>query len=566
MKSIIHGWGLFSGLVLLLFWSCGQEAIPERSNLLRIQVSGEVDILNPALSRLSVSTFIEKQMLLPLAKWDNQTKTWIPVLIQSYQPRITRDGVDYPLTTRLQARWSDGHPVTLNDIVYTIKMGLNPYISHQSWAAYLSLISDIRTTGDTLVLTMETPYILADEFIAGLTPYPAHRMDSTSILDSIPFSSFLSGRFTEEEDQRLQKLAQAFNSHGSPEQWPKPVSGLFQVSNWIPGQQITLDRVDNFWGENQADVKTLFDTNIDSVQFVIIPDPQNALHAFTSGAIDILSVIDDRDSALLASFSGEVHDVPTLQMFYLAVNNTHPLLGNKIIRQALNKAINREDIINRLFHGRGKSAFGPIHPDKSYYTAFPVEFDPVEARRELEAIGCQDIDGDGILECPVKDKLMELTLGIWTTRSQLSRNVATLIKGYWKSIGVNLEIQSADFRSFLPELQNKSYDLAALALRQNNLLDDPFPLWHSSQSDAAGKNYQGLSNDSIDLVLEHLRESVIPEDQAYYYNELQNLFAEQVPVFFLVAPDEAIAVRDGIDLYWSSQRPGYDLLRSKINR
>ena len=565
MKRINHGWDIISGFLLVLVFSCSQDEVPVQSNSLRIQVNNEVDILNPALSRLSVSTFIENQMSLPLAKWDEDGKEWIPVLVQSYQPHITKQGVDYPLTTRVQARWSDGHPISLNDILYTIKMGLNPHINHQSWAAYLDLISDIREVGDTLFLTMETPYILADEFIAGLTPYPAHILDSASLLDLIPFSSFLSGRFTSEQDQKLQTLAQSFNSWGSPEHWPKPVSGMFQVSNWIPGQQVTLDRVDNFWGRAIEELKPHFSTNIDSVQFVVIPDPQNALHAFTSGAIDILSTIDDRDSALLSSFYGQIHDVPTLQIYYLAVNNQHGLLCNRTIRQALNKAINREDIIDRLFHGRGQPAYGPIHPDKSYYTPFPVTFDPVEARRELEESGCLDNDGDGILECPVKDKFTKLSFGIWTTRSQLSRNVATLIKGYWKSIGVNLEIQSADFRSFLPELQNKTYDLATLALRQNNQLDDPFPLWHSSQSDAAGKNYQGLENDSIDLVLEQLRESIVPGDQVNYYSRFQTLFADQIPVLFLVAPDEAIGVREGIELYWSSQRPGYDLLRSRIN-
>src|SRR5690606_20242055 len=117
---------------------------------------------------------------------------------------------------------------------------------------------------------------------------------------------------------------------------------------------------------------------------------------------------------------------------------------------------------------------------------------------------------------------------------------------------------------FLPDLQNKNYDLATLALMQNNLLDDPYPLWHSTQADVSGKNYQGFANDSVDHVLEQIRKSIFPDDQKKYYHRFQVLFSEQIPVFFLVAPDEIIGVRNAVNLHWSTQRPGYNLLRSKI--
>lgn len=566
MNLINHVWVIISLVLLISAFSCSQDEMPTESNSIRIQVNSGVDILNPALSRLSVSTFIENQMSLPLAEWDDENMNWVPVLIQSYEPRMTEKDVEYSLVIRPEARWSDGQPVQLDDILFTIKMGLNPFISHQSWAAYLDLISDIEVYEDTMVLSLETPYILADEFIAGLTPYPAHSLDTASLLDSIPFDSFKSGQFSDDEEEKLRKLAQVFNIFGSPTRWPEPVSGLFHVNNWIPGQNVTLTRVDNFWGQKVMELTAFYDTNIDTMQFVIIPDPQNALNAFTSGSIDILSSIGDRDSALISSFAGRIHAVPTLQIYYVSVNNTHPLLGNTDIRRSLNMAINRQDMVDRLFEGKGQPAYGPIHPGKYYYTALPVRYDPEKARQMLEEIDCRDADRDGILECPVDGKNLKMSFEIWTTRSHLSRNVATLLKGYWRSIGVDLVIQSADFRSFLPTLQNKTYEMATLALRQNNLLDDPYPLWHSSQSDITGKNYQGLANDSIDYVLEHLRESVIPKNQAVFYAQLQKMFAKQVPVFFLIAPNEAVGVRNGIDLYWTSRRPGYDLLRSGIVR
>lgn len=566
MNSQKYIFGTLILVQLIIFHSCQRDVSTQNTNILRIQVNHEPDLLNPALSRLSVSTFIESMITLPLAIWNNDELSWVPVLVESYQPQKNETGVEYSLIMRPEAQWSDGYPLTLRDLMFTMKMGLNPYISHQSWAAYLDLISTVHMTGDSLVLLMNTPYILADEFIAGLIPYPAHILDPDQLITPIPFETFLTGQFSESEQQTLRDLAHTFNNYGTPEHWPAPVSGLYEVNAWSPEQTITLARVDDNWVGKVESLKQFFDSNIDTLQYVIIPDPQNALHAFTSGSIDVLNTIDHRDSALLSSFSGHLHEVPTLQEFYVAVNHHNPLLKEVKVRQALNVAINRKDIVDRLFHGFGQPAYGPIHPDKGHYTSNPVLYDPGRARQILSDAGCRDTNNDGILECPGTEGDQELAFHIWTTRSEISRNVATLIKGYWKSIGVKLDIQSADFRSFLPKLQDKTYDLATLALRQNNLLDDPYPLWHSSQGDATGKNYQGMRNDSIDLVLEHLRESVIPADQKKYYYELQRLFETQVPVFFLVAPDEAVGVRNGIDLHWSNQRPGYNLLRSKIER
>ncbi|MBY5958283.1 hypothetical protein KUV50_09085 [Membranicola marinus] len=565
MKLCKFNFGSIFIVCLVAFYACQHHPPSQSTNILRVQVKHAPDIINAALSRLSVSSFIENTMSLPLAVWNEESMSWLPVLIDDYEPRKTKGGIDFMLHLRPEAQWSDGVSISTQDLMYTLKMGLNPFINQQSWAAYLELITAIQQRNDSLLVTMETPYILADEFIAGLKPYPAHVLDPNHDLKKIPFERFLEGRFSVDEEKILQALASNFNSYGTPENWPSPVSGLFRMEAWAPDQSITLVRTKNRWIDRVDDLRQFFKTNIDTLQYVIIADPQNALHAFTSGGVDVLNTIDQKDSAILSSFWGRVHNVPTLQQFYIAVNHKNPLLGQINIRRALNMAIHRKDLITRLFHGYGQPAYGPIHPDKGYFSARSVDYSPDQARDLLKEAGCVDENNDGILECESRDGVRPLSFHIWTTRSELSRNVATLIKGYWKTIGVDLEIQSSDFRSFLPELQNKTYDFATLALRQNNLLDDPYPLWHSSQSSATGKNYQALANSALDHTLEQLRGAVVPAEQIKYYQEFQQTFDTLTPVFFLVAPDDAVGFRNDINLHWTPQRPGYDLLRSTID-
>ena len=171
--------------LILLHQACSDGGLTQDTKTVRIQVRNEPDILNPALSRLSVSTSIEELMTMPLATWDSDRGEWQPILTGSFERKITETEINYPLLIRPEARWSDDQPITTRDLMLTLKMGLNPHISQQSWAAYIDLVTSVRKAGDSLILTMDTPYILADEFIAGLIPYPAHILDPQNKLESI---------------------------------------------------------------------------------------------------------------------------------------------------------------------------------------------------------------------------------------------------------------------------------------------------------------------------------------------------------------------------------------------
>lgn len=550
-----------------LFTACDSPSKDSSANLVTIQVSGGPDILNPMISRLSVSSEIESLLYLPLAFWDYTEDRWVPVLLEKFEPEKNEaDDTEYRLQVRPEAAWSDGQPLTEEDLEFTLKLSLNPYLESQSWATYVDLIDTVFYSSGNLILLMATPYILADEFIAGFIPLPKHVLDPTGILDDFSFSRLKSGRdFTMEEKAVLKKLGERASSYGKMERWPEVVSGLFRLEEWSPDRYLSLQRRQDFWGENLPELQENIHTNIERIQYLFIPDAQNALNAFTSHHVDVIQTLADKDTSVVQRAGGKNYPVPTRQLIYISVNHRNSLLSQLKIRKALNLGIDREDLNRKLFSGRGQIATGPIHPDKFYFLETEESYDPENAKEILIDAGCKDIDGDGILECPSRSGEREpLHFEIWTTRSPLSGQVAALLKSYWKRIGVDLTIKSADFKTFLPELQDKTFDMAALMLKQNNILDDPFPLWHSSQAGSTGKNYQGMDDEKIDRILEDIRESVTLQLQKENYFRLQRLFEETVPVFFLVAPDEVIGASDHIELYRIPERPGYDLYRSNI--
>ncbi|GAA5219519.1 ABC transporter substrate-binding protein [Membranihabitans marinus] len=538
----------------------------ERStlNVIKIQINSEPDILNPAISRKTVSSQIESQMYLPLAEIDDHTGEWIPILLNQWKVTHNDDGVRYELILNKDAYWSDGKAIDKADLIYTLVMGLNPYAENKAWAAYISLIHHVEDLDGGLAVILKEPYILSDEFIGSLSIYPSHRLDEEGLANIEILNHLLETKeLTSVEDQKLESLSSSFNSYGQIGENNYVVNGPYIPLQWMTNQKIVLERREDFWGDDVLP-KIYTENKAQRLEFIIIPNEENALNAFIQDEVDVLTDLREKDTSLISDYGGQTMSVPNLQVLYIALNNQNSLLENVGIRRALNYAVNRSDLISKLFNSNTLPVYGPIHPSKYYADTTAVPHNVERAKQMLSDLGCVDRDGDGIVECEIGNKWQPLVFNIWTTRSTLSKNVATLLKSYWLEIGVELNIESADFKSFLPELQQKSFDMAALALRQNNIKDDPYPLWHSSQAIVAGKNYQGLKDDILDSILEDLRTNLNFEEQMALYHKFQKRFSEITPVIFLVAPVDIIGVKNRIDVYRIAQRPGYDIGRSGV--
>src|SRR5690625_7927106 len=109
-----------------------------------------------------------------------------------------------------EARWSDGEKIEIEDIVFTLKMGLNPYLDSQSWANYIGLIDSVMVENDELTIWMLEPYILANEFIASLKPMPRHVFDQKNMFSNISFQAMKNLSFEVDIESELGKMVESF--------------------------------------------------------------------------------------------------------------------------------------------------------------------------------------------------------------------------------------------------------------------------------------------------------------------------------------------------------------------
>ncbi|MDH3245273.1 MAG: ABC transporter substrate-binding protein, partial [Saprospiraceae bacterium] len=236
------------------------------------------------------------------------------------------------------------------------------------------------------------------------------------------------------------------------------------------------------------------------------------------------------------------------------------VLSDVLVRRALTHLVDVELLCNELFYGLAQPATGPIHPNSDYYRSGykPISFDPEKSITLLNESGWQDSNNNGIRDKVINGKLTELAFGIKITRSQLSQDVAILLKSQAAEVGIEIEILPQDFSVTLTQIRNRDYELAALSSIQSPSLYDPYPTWHSHNANPTGSNYCHFMDVEADEIIETLRQSVSDSTTIRrLYNDFQQIIYERQPAIFLVSPTINLALRTNLKLESLKIRPGY---------
>jgi peptide/nickel transport system substrate-binding protein len=169
-------------------------------------------------------------------------------------------------------------------------------------------------------------------------------------------------------------------------------TGPFQWAEWVPGDHITLARNPNYWDTSLP--------YLDQVLFTIMRDQQTMVTALEAGAIDVAFLAPIPDAARLQADAQYTvtsrHDVG--QYFYVTANATVPPTDSKLVRQAINYAIDRNRFADTVLKGFGGPAqdlpWAPVSPawDDAKNTRYTFDLD--KAKSLLDAAGVSNLDLD----------------------------------------------------------------------------------------------------------------------------------------------------------------------------
>jgi len=511
---------------------------------------------------------ISQQLFDGLVEFNYATYKLEPALAESWT--ISPDGKTYTFKIRQGVKWSDGEPLTADDVVFT----------------YDQIIENPEArAGDAATFTQggkKVPFEATDKYTVKVTlqkPTPAFMLQMRNFI--MP-------------KHRLEKFSVAGGAKAADinTAWPTNVApaevvgtGAFKLSAYTAGQKVSLVRNPNYWKLDAKGTKLPY---LDSLDFLIIRDPQAQVAQFLAGNVDQLNITGaqfpdlkqkevagapfrvTRNTALFGSppfvaFNFDAKDAALAKVF-----------SDLKFRKAVQSALNRERMIDTVYNGlAGLPGHGVAPANKDFYAntkASLGNFDLRAAAAALDAMGLKDSDGDGVRNIG-RGKNLEFDL-TYATDSSVYPAIATIIQNDFKQLGVKVNLQGILAKNLLSTGLSGNFEMILHAFG-----DQPDPelrrpiwqpggalyYWHRSlqpATDGGTPNVARMFPWEKEIYTIFDTAAVTPErsQRKALYTRWQSLFAYNLPVIPLLKPENigAVSNKYGNYIYNLGVIPGYN--------
>lgn len=452
----------------------------------------DVATLNPLLADDPVSQAVSGLLFDRLLAVDPQTGSLRPGLASSWQ--VSADGLTITFSLRDDVLWHDGQPFSAADVEFTFQAS--------RLTQHIPLIEAFQAVDETTFVVTLADADCSVLYDLGSVPIvPPHIPDVS------------------------------FNT--------RPVgTGPFMLGEWVAGDHITLLRNPRYWGPRP---------HLDAWTYKVVADKEALLAGLQAGQLDVIPLALGDLASVEAENRFQIYRYLANEYYFIGYNTDHPILGDARVRWALEQAVDRQGLLDRILSGQGQLLDTGLLPA---HWAYPRNlrgrpFDPRKAAQLLTEAGWVDSDGDGI-----RDRNGEpLRLRLATNGGNLLREaIAVLAQQYYRAIGVAAEVELMEWGNFLEDTFIHEFDIVVFSWPLD-LDPDEWELWHSSESTLeSGFNFVSYRNPRVDeLLLQGLKVPGCEEDRrAAIYGEIAAILAEDQPYTFLFAPYNLVAVSERV--------------------
>ena len=514
---------------ILLSLATGAEAATRGGKMIYARYADSLQ-LDPVLTDANVDIWIMTNLFDTLLQPTADGKGVTPGLASAYQ--VSDDGLTFTLTLRQGTKFSDGSPITADDIKWNLDRARNP--KEGIWNFILESVDSVEIKGaDTVALHLKHP----DPTLAsGLATF------NTAILPMKPFEA--SPGATEDDK------AKAFAEH--------PIgSGPFMFDSWQRGTQMVLKRNPYYWQMGE-DGKPL--PYLDEIDFPVIPDDATRILKLQAGEVDGAELIPyARVNELKGDPNLDMALFPSTKIEFITMNvrpkltngSANPLADERV-RQALNYAVDKPALIKVVTFDVGKptvsfmssatplvSGDGPAYP-----------YDVEKAKALLKEAGIAE--GTEIHSLALAGSADETA--ILSTLQQM-----------WGAVGVKLNIEQADNATMVSR-----YDAADFQIQTGYWTDDIgdpteitsyFAYFPTTESQHSGYNDPTIQ----DLYAKSGKE-VDKAKRAAMYGQIQDIYMKAAPIMFLYETPYAVGLRKSVQGYVQIPLGNNVFLRTHIER
>ena len=283
-------------------------------------------------------------------------------------------------------------------------------------------------------------------------------------------------------------------------------SGAYEFVGWKSGDEITLTAFEDYHGD-PAPIK--------DITFKIMLDKDTALIALENGEVDyVFDIAKTGIQQVKDSSNLEYYSANAASTCFIMINNEDEVLSNKLVRQALAHAVDRDALIAGAVEGYGVPQHTPISMSAF---GFPEGFE----NREYDIEKAKEL----LAEAGYADGLDLTFIG---TETLNFLRPGEILQSQFAEIGVNLDIDKMDFSVWGDRTAAGDYQLAVVEMSTAYPdADHMYALYHSTMIDG-GRNNIRVSNQELDELLDAGRVSADEDERLEIYEEIAELFKEEV--------------------------------------
>lgn len=422
----------------------------------------------------------------------------VPVLAEKYT--ISEDGKTYTFVLREHAKFSDGTPVTADDVVFTVQKAQNPAIKSPKYADW-SGVSVRAIDQHTVRFTLAKPYApFLGITTLGILP---SRLWQNMSNEEFPFSTLQTN----------------------------PVgAGPFKVTNVSRDASGLIKSV--LFTENS--LYALGRPYLDEIRFDFYSRNEDLVQALADGTEESSYNIPTAN-ALTA---------PYARVFGVFWNqNEKKVFTRSEVRKALSYALDRKVIIDSMLGGYATPIMGPVPPGENVtQVPVPQSKDPIADAAEILEDGGWNYDGSERVwkHAATKQVLDRITLR--TSNVPELKNVASAVKTQWEKLGIHIDIELYEPGDLSQNvIRPRKYEalLYGMVIGRDQ---DLYAFWSSQERNDPGLNIASYTNKTVDDLLEKVRSSVDQKSRTADLQKIEDTIASEYPAAFIYAPSFTYAV------------------------
>ncbi len=318
-------------------------------------------------------------------------------------------------------------------------------------------------------------------------------------------------------------------------------TGPFKLDEVAPKEKIEVSRFDDYWGEK---------ARMEKIRLNLIANPTTRMLAFEANQLDIATYFPENDAVRIASRETiKIVNQPTNRLCFFFVRTKDGPLADKRVRQAVNLAIDRRQIIKSVLAGIGGEACSSVFPQTLPWNnsaLAPYAFDPDKAASLLAQAGARDGDGDGILEIGGQP----LVLNMWTyeTRASLKPSLE-LVQAQLAKVGIGGKLKVTRKGAPINQAMRRGDVQLNLQMWNTAPQGDPDFFIANIFTSHGGSNFMGYRNEELDALAREGKKTFDEKKRKQIYDRIQEIIHDEYPVIVLFHKSMVSAISNKVVNY-----------------